>query len=394
MDIKLIRNFEGEKCIPVQGSMVLAVFRADYAIKDYIGRKYMLVDIDSNSKQEIMPQTPKYDIYDFTDVTCSHDYVYFATAISTLPDEIHVDIIKYSISGADGVIIHSEDYSLHELSDKRIQVIIADEEYLLIQTRTLVTDKADTDYLKMEDIYLYNIADKTKIQIYDELLLTSGIDSIVPVDGNICAVKIGASNLEYKLYGMNDSLCREREVIGIVNFRQFLSDLVLKKEQAAIDILDESGEDTTFPHMKMMNGCIIYSKADLKHQKEDIIAYDYANNVTKVRVNDNVRISDTWRTYLLNDTMYYIQVNERFTKLINLNTQKCEWKLGSEYKIRYIKNDIIVVSKHTKRKLLFKEKDYIFVYRFLDTENYVLKEKAAFAGCVITEDDNLLIFSR
>lgn len=394
MDIKLIRNFDGERCIPVEANMVLSVYNADYSIGDYKGRKYTLADVDSNSKQEIMPQMEKYDIYKFTDVTCSHDYVYFTTAESISPDEIRVDIIKYSIADAGSTVIHSEEYGLSELIDKRISVIIADEEYLIIQTRQLVTDKADTDYLRMEDIYLYNITDKTKIQISDELLLESGIDSIVPVDGNICAIKIGASNIEYKMYGMNDSLCREREVIGIVNFRQYLSDLVLKKEQAAINILDENGEDTTFPHMKMMDGCIIYSKADLKNQKEDIIAYDYANNVTKVRVNDNVRISDTWRTYLLNDAMYYIQVNERYTKLINLNTQKCEWKLGSEYKIRYIKNDILVVSRHVKRKLIFKEKDYILVYRFPDMQNYVLKERAAFAGCVITEDDNLLIFCR
>lgn len=392
MDIKLIRNFNGDKCIPVEDSLVLMISYADYRIGSYSGEKYVLVDVDSNSKQEIMPDTDKYGIYEFTDVTCSHDYVYFTTAVRNSTDDITVSIIRYSIANANGEIIHTENYYLSELYKKKVKVIIADKDYLIIQTQNVMSSKSDAEYLKMNDIYLYNIADQTRAQISDSFLAQSGIDCIIPVDGNICAIKIGTSNLEYKLYGMHDELCREHEAIGMVNFRQLLSDLVLKKEQVVIDILDESTENTTFPHMKLMENCIIYSKVDLTAQKEEIIAYDYSNNVTKVRVNDNVRVSDSWRTYLINDTMYYLQVDERSTKLINLNTQKCEWKLGSDYKVKYIKNDIIVVAKHVGRKLFLKEKNYIFVYRFPDIQNYVLREKAVCAGCAESGDDNFLIF--
>ncbi len=392
MDIKLIRNFNGDKCIPVEDSLMLMISDAEHRIGSYTGKKYVLVDVDSNSKQEIMPEVDKYSIYEFTDVTCSHDYVYFTTAVRNSSDGIVVSIIRYSIAEADGEVIHTENYYLSELYRKKVKVIIADKGYLLIQTQDVVSSKSDTEYLKMNDIYLYNIADQTRAEISVPLLAQSGIDCVIPVDGNICAIKIGTSNLEYKLYGMHDELCREREAIGMVNFRQLLSDLVLRKEQVVIDILDENSENTTFPHMKLMEGCIIYSKVDLTAQKEEIFAYDYANNVTKVRVNDNVRISDAWRTYLINDTMYYLQVDERCTKLINLNTQKCEWKLGSDYKVKYIKNDIVVVAKHVGRKLFFKEKNYIFVYRFPDIQNYVLRERAVCAGCAVTDDDNLLIF--
>lgn len=67
----------------------------------------------------------------------------------------------------------------------------------------------------------------------------------------------------------------------------------------AIDILDENSDDTTIPHMKVMNGCVIYSKVELSSQKEEIIAFDYSGGVTRVRVNDSVRVFEEWQIYLI-----------------------------------------------------------------------------------------------
>lgn len=392
MDIKLIRNYNGDKCIPVEDSMVLMVSDAGYRLNEFTGMQYMLVDVDSNAKQEIMPGTDKFDIYQFTDVTGTHDYIYFTTAVRNSSDGVTVDIIRYDIRSGEGVPIHSQNYFLSELVHKKIKVIAADEEYLIVQTQHEVSSRSDTSCTKMEDIYLYSISTGRRTQISDPVLSASGIESIMPLDGNICAIKIGISNLEYKLYGVHDDKCNEREIIGTVNFRQFLSDLVLKKEQMAIDILDENSDDTTIPHMKVMNGCVIYSKVELSSQKEEIIAFDYSGGVTRVRVNDSVRVFEEWQIYLINDTLYSLQTDDRYTRFVNLDTQKCEWKLGSEYKVIYIMNDIIVVSRHTDKKLFLKESDYILVYRFPDTDRYVLSEKACCQGCVVTTDDNLLIF--
>lgn len=392
MDIKLIRNYNCDKCIPVEDSMVLMISDADYSLNEFRGRQYSLVDIDSNARQEIMPDTAKFDIYQFTDVTGTHDYIYFTTAVRNSSDGVTVSIIRYDINSSEGVIIHSQDYFLSELVHKRIKVIVADEEYLIVQTQHEVSSKSDTSCIKMEDIYLYSITTGRRVQISDPVLSASGIDSIIPLDGNICAIKIGTSNLEYKLYGVHDDKCSEREIIGTVNFRQFLSDLVLKKEQMTIDILDENSGDSTIPHMKVMNGCVIYSKVELSSQKEEIIAYDYCGDIRRVRVNDAVRVFEEWRIYLINDTLYSLQSDDRHTRLINLDTQKCEWHLGSDYKIMYIMNDIIVVSRHTDKKLFLKESDYILVYRFPETDKYVLSEKASCHGCMVTADDNLLIF--
>ena len=130
----------------------------------------------------------------------------------------------------------------------------------------------------------------------------------------------------------------------------------------------------------------------MSSQKEEIIAFDYSGGVTRVRVNDSVRVFEEWQIYLINDTLYSLQTDDRYTRFVNLDTQKCEWKLGSEYKVIYIMNDIIVVSRHIDKKLFLKESDYILVYRFPDTDRYVLSEKACCQGCVVTTDDNLLIF--
>ena len=170
MDIKLIRNYNGDKCIPVEDSMVLMVSDAGYRLNEFTGMQYMLVDVDSNAKQEIMPGTDKFDIYQFTDVTGTHDYIYFTTAVRNSSDGVTVDIIRYDIRSGEGVPIHSQNYFLSELVHKKIKVIAADEEYLIVQTQHEVSSRSDTSCTKMEDIYLYSISTGRRTQISDPRL--------------------------------------------------------------------------------------------------------------------------------------------------------------------------------------------------------------------------------
>ena len=176
--------------------------------------------------------------------------------------------------------------------------------------------------------------------------------------------------------------------------KQFISELVLKKEQVFIEKLDHGSANRTFPYMKYREGNIVYSRVDIKNHKEEVVIYEYNSKVKKIRVNNNlVRISDLWHTYIINDSPYLLSEKKESTELINLNTQKVEWKLGSEYLIKFIKSDIIIVEQHVKKGIFSKESYNIVAYKFPELHKAIFREKAKFVGCLITEEDNLLIFS-
>ncbi len=122
--------------------------------------------------------------------------------------------------------------------------------------------------------------------------------------------------------------------------------------------------------------------------------YDYINNVKRIRQND--RLSDQKDfdgMYIINDVPYRFFRNDRGTRLINLNTQKSEYRFSSDSKVEMVLNDMMVIS---KRKKLFpfskKITDYIEVYRFQEFRHALYKSKAKFGGC-INHFGDLLIFT-
>ncbi len=408
MDIRLIRNFESGQCMPIEEDLILQITDDNYQLNGFTGKKIFIADVVNNNKQEVMPGFRKYDLACITDVSGNKDAIYFTTALRQNETDIKVTLIKYLISNGESIEVYSFHENLNDLETKCcIKLYILDENYIFVQKeRFQMAEQAEmgqdceqgcADTLhglaKIEN-FLYCVEELNQIPICDPVIANSGIDRIITLDGNICAVKLGYSVLRENA---NDSWTESQlptELIGIVNIKQFISDLVLKKEQVFIETLDTGSENRTFPYMKVREGSLVYSRVDVLNHKEEVVIYDYETKITKVRVNNNlVQVSDLWHTYLINDTPYLLSEYEDHTDLINLNTQKTEYVFPSDVRVKFIKNDIIVVEKHVDKGLLKKESDYIMAYRYPDMEETILKEKARCVGCVTTPQENLLIFS-
>jgi hypothetical protein len=293
-------------------------------------------------------------------------------------------LVKYTIEEHEAVTLFTLEETIEDLkAGKELKVIVLDDNYIYVQKKMN----------KQYEMYLFNHEDNSIIDICDETIIKSGIDKIIPLERNQCVIKTGYSVLEEALY---DSLPEEDfpvERIGFINIKQFISDLVLKKENIYIDELDKGSQNRTFPYLKIMEGSIVYSRVDIKEHKEELVIYDYISKVARIRINTHlVRVSDLWNTYIINDTPYFLSEKEHETEFINLNTKKTEWIISGEYRIRFIKNNIIIVS--TAHKGIFgKENDFIMAYRYPDIETTIFKEKAKYTDCLITKNDELLIFS-
>lgn len=408
MDIRLISKFENGNCIPIEEDLILQETDDNYQLNSFTGKKLYIVDVVNNTRQEILPKVKKYNIINIYNSQCNKDFIFFTTAERVNEDNISISLVQYGISDGSEKVVFTFREKLVELETiKTVKLFVLDENYIFVQKeiqqqshKPLPIDLINNEYLNTYngilqiENYLYSVEDDSSIEICDEIIGKYGIDKILPIEGNICAIKVGYSILEECLYNCVDVEELPTEIIGIINIKQFISDLVLKKEQVFIEPLDQGTSNRTFPYMKYREGNIVFSRVDIQNHKEEVVIYEYNTKVTKIRVNNNlVRISDLWHTYIINDSPYLLSEKKDSTQLINLNTQKTEWKLGSEDTIKFIKNDIIIVEKHIKKGIFRKENYFIIAYKFPEVHKVIFRERAKFVGCLITEENNLLIFS-
>ena len=122
--------------------------------------------------------------------------------------------------------------------------------------------------------------------------------------------------------------------------------------------------------------------------------YDAITKVKQVRLNNNVEHAmDLSFTYIINDIPYLLKKVDKSTCFVNLNTQKPEYRLHSDMKFRYMKNDIVVITRMRHRFFFIKKaSEYIEAYRILDLHHPVLSTKAVYNSCAESGDD-LIIFT-
>ena len=89
---------------------------------------------------------------------------------------------------------------------------------------------------------------------------------------------------------------------------------------------------------------------------EEVVLYDFENKIKQIRINNDIKeASDLNYTYVINDNPYTIKKDKEAMYLVNLNTQKEEYKMPPDMKIRYVINDVILVTR-IKRGIPFIKK--------------------------------------
>lgn len=371
MDIKLIRNFEEGRYCSVSKELLLQMIDDNYRLGRFNGKKIFMFNPVTNERFEVMPEVSKYDLSKIRFGVNEHDYIMFTSA--RLLNEREVEILFYwYISSEDRAsIVHTQTVELEKLGTEIcLKTFVLDENYCLFET--IYSGSCGIQY----ELILHDIKNDKDLRIENPMLVQYGIDKIIPLGGNQCAIKIGSSK------------------IGVINVKQFVSEIVLGLDNIYIDILDEEKEPVILPYMRKYDTCLVYSKMDLSSKSEEVIIYDYENKVKKVRFNSSmVNGSDLNNTYIINGVPFMLKVTDKSTRLVNLNTQKTDIRLSADVRVRYVRGDLIVTQRHVKKvSFMRKENYYIEVFRFPDMHHAVFKTRGKYEGCVVHFDD-LLIFT-
>lgn len=401
MDIKLIRNFEEGIYIPVNEKLLLQIVDHNYRLGRFLGKKLFIFNPVTNERFEILPEIHKYDLAEISYASASHDYILFTSAKSINENEIEVIFYRYDINSGEGKIIHSMQTNINHIGRAVLfKAFALDENYCIFEKveyskENLSSTGLLSNGMGTHKLLLKEVQENKELELSDSVIANSGIEKIIPLSGNLCVLKIGSPILEEMMFSDMDTVSHnQKEIIGIVNIKQFISELLLKNDSGFIEILDEGSADITFPYVRQYDNELVYSKVDVSKKLEEVIIYDYETKVKKVRINSNItKISDLNHTFIINGTPYIIKSTDKNTKLINLNTQKTELKLNGEVRIKFIRRDMIVTQRHVKKMFFMrKESYYIEVFRYPDMHHPIFTTRAKYKDCIAFYED-LLIFS-
>lgn len=394
MDIRIIKNTEDVEYHPIKDDLILLVGDCNQELGDIQSKKYTIFGVDSNEKKEVMPLIHKYKIWEIVDVWANVDYLYFSECKLLEAGKIEIIIHKYHIGTEQCTPIYriEEELSLY-FAQKNVKLFVLDENYLLIQHEYLRTNTANTyqGFFDFE-LFLYNIKEKITHQITDESLSVGGIEKMIPISKNICAIKTGFNLLKDNRFSLLEHSESVIENIGFVNVKQLISDILLKQDNVFIDIVDQAYYSKTFCNVKVMNDYLIYSRVIPEESKEEIVFYKYISKEMKVGINQGINsIEDLSNPVVLGDTPYIILKNKNRTDFYNLIKEETDFFFEEDTIVKEVSNDMIMTEKKIPGKLLKKPQSYIDVYQY-PKKTLILHENSPYIRCISMNIDSLYVF--
>lgn len=394
MDIKLIRNSEEAVFSSISNGLILQITDDNYKFLDFTGKKMFILNSSTNEKYEISPEIKKYNIADIKYAHNMHDYLFFASAEQLTDSRMDILLYRYSFDDNESRLVYRYQIdSISYMEEVDIQIYVLEYDFVIIEEIGHKDNKVKT-------VTLRDFSVDRDISVKGSLLNRCGLYNIIPLEGNSCVLKLGRTksfkdikesenNEEQRLTESDDYEC-----IVVVNTRQFVSEMMLNPSEITMEMLDYADDNKTFAYMKRSGNRVIYSKFNMSAMSEEVVLYDFENKVKQIRINNDIKeASDLNYTYVINGNPYTIRKDNDTAYLVNLNTQKEEYKLPQDMQVRYVVNDVLLVTRR-KPGLFFLKKgtEYIEAYKFPDIQHTLLRKKAEFKACLINGDD-LLVFT-
>lgn len=368
MEIRLIKNFTKGIYRAVNDELMLAFVDDNRAFNSYAGKRIYLFNPSKNVRVEIAPELPKYDIFKIYHGKLNKKFFIFTSLSMVNEKDVCISYYCYNITSMKYTLVHTDTVPAESIEETgHFKIFALTEDYCMFQRFDTQTQTFD---IVLKDI----VADK-EMRLANEDLVANGLDSIVPLGGNRCCFKIG------------------NKLIGIVNVNQFVSDMVLNLPLVFTEMLDTSNGEVSFTEFYDNNQNICYTRAFPENGTEEVVIYDYRNNVKRVRQNDiSSEHLDYRRMCVIGDVPYVYYTDSEGTHFINLNSQREDYTLSCEYTVEYVFGEYVITSRNLKLQGLFRKKSGVIeVFKLPDISHHVYRKRGIYNGAVVLAD-NLLLF--
>lgn len=384
MDIKVIKNFQKDRCEPINDEYILAFSKdGSLSLKGFPADKIYILNPETSREREVAPDRDKFFNDNVIYASNQRDYLIFSTA-EKKEDKIILKYYLYRLEDdSEGflyeIAMDAESFGFTE----KVKVFVLDEFNLLFQT------ERNGEF----ELNLYS-ADTGKITGIDTpRLVEKGIHAMYPIADNKCVVHVGTPVLAENIRpGDPESLTGE--CIGIVPVNQMISELSINMGDDFIRIIEECREGTTIPYVRLDGHRLVYALHYIEDNKEDIIIFDTETKSKTIRINSRaVNITELQNTFVSDGTPYVVVGTDKKTKkIIDLNTQKTVITLESGDDVVFVYEDIAILTRE-KKKLFGQPADCVEAYIFPEIyTDQVMSTKGEYIDCLVNGED-LIIFT-
>lgn len=395
MEIRIIKNAPGVVYEPAAESRVLQITEGKHSLGELRSNKYELFCVNSNQKEEIEPDIPKYHLWDIVNLNRQNSYIYFTSCSMKDKGRVEISLYRYEwekketeqlFSVMDELILYPE--------QKKTRIFILDENYLLCQNMYLRANGMENYHGFLDfELALYSIKEKKSFPVTDQYLLQAGISFMAPISKNICAIKTGYNLLRGDGFQYLSDTETVTENIGFVNIKQMISDILLKQKNIYIDIIDQVKTDKTIPAFQVQEDYLIYSRVS-REGSEEVFFYHYSDKEVNACIFPNVRrMEDLSSPCILRGMPCILMEDRKGTQLYNLKKGKKEFVFGNDTQVKGIQKDLIVVETRHRRKFFKPAYTTVQVYQYKGREMLV-NEKGSFQSVIIPQENNLYLFMK
>lgn len=393
MEVRIVKNFEDMEYCQIAEGVTLQKSRGNLTTGNLTSKKYELLYLNDNRKEEIIPKISKYDIWEIINLSCKEEYIYFCECIVKERVRIQINLTRYALETKECEILYTvEDDCMLYPAQKKTKVFILDENYILFQNMYLKSNTPENYQGFMDfELFLYSMKEKKVLPVTDQYLLQAGIDQMLPFSKNICAIKTGYDLLtDNRFECLDDKECVQ-ENVGFVNLRQMISDILLKQKNVFIDIIDQVRTKKTIPAMQVMDQYLVYSRVS-KEGQEEVIFYNYDSKEALAGIRENVfSLKQLSKSCLLNQVPCILSETRKGTEIYNLQKAKAELILGKDIRIKKTIGNLIITEVTKKKTLFSKASSSIEVHQYPE-KKLLIKEKGHYADAYSPRPDMLYVF--
>ncbi len=395
MNIRIIKNAMPSLGKRFKGHYLLETAIIESDIEFFNKVKYYIYDIDTNTKEEIAAQINKYQAAIIHDMSIDSKNLYF-TSCEQIDNKIKIDLQRCDLETKkiDCIYSFEDEIEIYQ-REKRIKIFILNDNYILVQNELLRSNLADNyeGFFEFEQ-YLYNLNDKSIVQVLDENLSNNGISRMWPISEKLCVIKTGYQLLEdnrYKKINKNEASV---EGVSFINISQLISDINLKQRNIIIDTIDQAYFNKTIPYVRVEDDFVIYSKVNLEDKTEELIFYNFTTKEMQNCINKNaIDIDSLAKPYIISKQPYIRIDKKEGTQFFNLKKTKIDIKLKENENIVNVLNDVFIIATKSKRFLSKKENEFINVYK-MPNKQLILREKGEYLNAFRLAKDDIYVFTK
>ena len=107
MEIRIIKNAPGVVYEDVSEEIVLQVTEGKNSMGELISKRYELFFVNSNQKEEIEPEIPKYHLWDIISLSRPKTYIYFTSCAMKDKGRMEVKLYRYSWEQKEAELVYT-----------------------------------------------------------------------------------------------------------------------------------------------------------------------------------------------------------------------------------------------------------------------------------------------